>query len=58
MEKKTNLSLKPQRIDANTWYYENPGGIEVIHYPRRAKECLTIKISWRKLRASLKRKNS
>ena len=55
------------RIDDNNWYYEEPGGIELIHMQQRQyvhngtemtdKQAVHIKISWRKLRASLGRKD-
>lgn len=62
-----HLSLFPMSIDSNNWYYEEPGGIDFIHMQQRQcvhegiemtdKQAVHIKISWRKLRASLGRKD-
>jgi len=50
---KKHLSLAPQNINENCWYYEEPKGILII------QECnpLQILIPWGKLRASFKRKD-
>lgn len=53
------LSRNPQNIIEQCWYYEEPGGIEIIHeLPERIGKPLRIKISWRKLIASVKRYQS
>lgn len=57
-----NLSRKPMNIDKNNWYYEEPGYINLIHIPEGpeltiSKKAVHVKISWRKLRASLNRKD-
>jgi hypothetical protein len=56
------LSSKPMSIDKNNWYYEYPSGIELIHIPEQKEPmvfnpAIHIIISWRKLRASLGRKD-
>ena len=58
--KKNKLSLEPQQLDMG-WYYEDNGGIEVyIDFVAQQNRTgpAKIKIPWRKLRASLKRKDS
>jgi hypothetical protein len=48
-----HLSLWPQGIvRGEAWYYEEPRGISI--YTRKGPVCL---ITWRKLRASLARKD-
>jgi hypothetical protein len=47
-------------IDDDTWYYEDSSGIEVIHWVTDGNGHRTaqhIKISWRKLIASIGRYN-
>lgn len=54
------LSLKPQQIDEHNWYYEHRSYAELVHEVRdRAGYVRTdmICIPWRKLEASLKRRN-
>jgi hypothetical protein len=54
------LSLVPQYLGAHDWYYETNGEIELFHEVLMGEHyCRTdrIKIPWRKLRASLKRKD-
>ena len=47
------LSLKPQQVASDVWYYEENGGIEIYY-----KDHQIALISWRKLEASLKRKKA
>ncbi len=56
---KKDLKIAPHDIDNNAWWYEENGGIEIhvdtvvnVHH-----EHVTIKISWREIRAALKRKD-
>ena len=54
------LSPNPQKINDTNWYYEEPGGIEIIHQVHSPGGYLKtdhILISWKKLRASLRRKD-
>lgn len=51
-------SLKPQRIDADAWYYEYRGRIDVVVYINTgsgipASRC--VKIPWRTLERSMRR---
>ena len=41
--------------DKNIWWYEDNRGIDVIVHPHVA--CVSVQISWRALRAALKRKD-
>ena len=56
------LSLFPQKLDDFHWYYEENGGIYLYHSIKGATgqiidvDCVII--PWRKLSASLKRKQS
>ena len=54
------LSNNPQQIDKSSWYYENYSNIEIIHEVRTLSGALiqtdNIKIPWRKLLSSLKRR--
>lgn len=59
VNKKNGLSLEPQSLGLNDWYYEEKRGITVVHeviiettYLRTDQ----IFIPWRKIEASLKRK--
>ena len=56
------LSRKPQHITEHLWYYEEKRGILIVHEIRdnEGKYIRTdqITIPWRKLRNSLKRKDS
>lgn len=53
------LSLDPQHINENNWYYETKKGIEIIHQMRNihgnmiCNEIFTI--PWKKIENSLKR---
>lgn len=54
------LSRKPQNLRPGAWYYEEFGGIDVIYeiYMNGKFDRMgMIRIPWRKLRASLKRKD-
>lgn len=53
MKRKPKVSLNPQHINKNCWYYENPGNIEIY-----TDTGLAGKISKRKLKASLRRMGS
>lgn len=50
-----HLSRKPQNINRESWYYEEPSGIEIIY--QVGNNFYHINIPWRKLRNSLKRKD-
>ena len=52
-----HLSLFPKKIDKNNWYYEDIDGIEIVHVPVNYQDTAHIKIPWRKIRASLRRKD-
>jgi len=57
-----HLSRKSMNIDEHNWYYEDRDGIALIHSRMGSDGNLEpraehIKISWRKLRASLGRKD-
>lgn len=64
----SGLSLKPQGVTDELWYYEEPRGIEIIHEIRVADHLTGtlsryvrtdhILIPWRKIRASLRRKDA
>jgi hypothetical protein len=62
MNKPTKLSLYPQKINNFNWYYEEHGGICVIHEVRDENGEHTktdrFMIPWHKLRKSLKRNDS
>jgi len=50
------LSMSPQNIQDDTWYYEESYGLDIIHeLPERPGKPLHIKIPWRKLEASVRR---
>ncbi len=54
--KQPELSYRPQNISKETWYYEEHGGLEVIHeLPERIGQPLHIKIPWRKVVVSVSR---
>lgn len=51
-------SLKPQRIDKDTWYYEYKNKIELVLWvtnPDTSRSCHTVFIPWRKLKKSAAR---
>jgi hypothetical protein len=50
-----DLSRNPHPIDKNTWWYEDKQGISVVIEP--PQETKIVNISWRLLRAALKRKD-
>lgn len=55
------LSDKPQKIDAKTWYYEELHGLIIIHEVYNDKDfikTITIKLPWRSIMRSIKRKES
>lgn len=58
-----DLKLDPYHSDADKhwWYYECPGGIDVVHQDvdrnGNTLQPKTLHISWRKLRNMLKRKD-
>ncbi len=60
---KKHLSLDPQTIDEDTWYYEDMKGIDIRHDVQigtkrtGSKIHVSIQIPWAKLRASLKRRD-
>ena len=57
-KRKAKVSLGPQTINSETWYYENESSIEIISYERQDGRWANIRrfrIPSRKLLASLKR---
>ena len=54
---KKNLSRKPQRVTPDAWYYEENDGIQLYWDMPRRGPALVCVIPWRKLRASLHRKD-
>ncbi len=56
-----HLSRSAKGIDLETWYFEEPHGIEIIHVEPHETEKLKVtkhfKISWRALRGALARKD-
>ena len=58
--KRKGLSLSPQKINENAWYYENPRSIDVMYavvINDRIFRTDHIRIPARKLEASLRRMN-
>jgi hypothetical protein len=57
---KQGLREKPINLDEHNWYYEDKGGIDVIHEIRDEEgnyyRTDHIKIPWKKLLESVKRK--
>ena len=54
------LSDKAQEIDNKNWYFEYPDGIEIGHdvwHRGSLEDTHYIKIPWKMLRASLKRRD-
>jgi hypothetical protein len=49
------LRRDPQTIEAGAWFYEEHDGLSIIVTPREFS--IHLKIPWRKIRASLKRKD-
>jgi hypothetical protein len=49
-----HLKLWPHNINENWWWYEEPQGICVVHH-QGTKGAAMVNISWRSLRAALKR---
>lgn len=55
------LSNKPQNINTDTWYYEEPKGLTLIHWTTDkdgSRRAINIVIPWRMVSASLARKAS
>ncbi len=56
-----HLSRSPKTIGPQTWYYEEPHGIEIVHVePHETEKQIVTKhfvISWRKLRGAIARKD-
>lgn len=56
---KDDLSLKPQQVDASTWFYEEPKGICVVRQLRNKDDVLVqsdmFYLPWRKVAASVER---
>lgn len=50
-----DLSLNPQIVNENVWYYEENDGIRIFHQTK--EETYYFTVPWRKLRNSLKRKD-
>lgn len=58
-KKKSKLSLDPQQIDKENWYYEEKKGVLLVHEIRTKDGYLRtdqILIPWRMIAASMKRK--
>ena len=55
------LQLGPIKLSRTAWYYEEPRGITVVQEARTSDDehiqTVTSTITWRKLAASLRRKN-
>lgn len=55
-----DLSLNPQKINALTWYYEVPKGLQVVHEQRdddgQLRRTAVFVIPWGKVKKSLERK--
>jgi len=58
----SKLSASPQRIDDRNWYYEENGGIDLLHQIYDENDVLlktdVIRIPWKMLRKSLQRKDA
>lgn len=57
------LSRDPQHVCDGLWYYEDNGGISLVIdwaklHPKHETAQKIVLIPWRKLRASLKRKDA
>lgn len=55
------LSNNPQDINTDTWYYEEPKGLTLIHWTTDkdgSRRAINIVIPWRMVSASLARKAS
>ena len=55
-----HLSRYPIFIDMDTWYYEEPSGIEIIHIEPHETEDRKVThtiVLWEQLRKSIARKN-
>lgn len=52
---KRDLRAKPHHLNDDWWWYEEPQGICIVHYMGIRRGAYTVKISWRALRAALKR---
>ncbi len=58
---KRKLSLEPQNVTKELWYYEEPKGILIVHEIYSKNEYLRtdqLLIPWKMIRASLKRKDN
>ena len=54
------LKLAPIKLTSDAWYYEIPDHIEIIHWVTERdgyRRAHSISIPWRKLNASVRRKN-
>ncbi len=51
LKRVNKLSRAPIEIDNDTWYYEEPKGVEIIH--KQGHKYTHILIPWRKLRKSI-----
>lgn len=53
------LSLSPQNINDDAWYYEEPKGLHMVAYeapiPGHARQVLHLTIRWKTLEATMKR---
>lgn len=53
------LSLSPQHINKDAWYYEEPNGLHVVAYeapiPGHARQVLHLTVKWKTLEETMKR---
>jgi hypothetical protein len=52
----SDLKRDPHKIDENTWWYEEPRGLEIILHDADM-DSRRISIPWRAIRNALKRKD-
>jgi hypothetical protein len=55
-----HLSRRPQNVTPILWYYEEKGGLNIVHEIRHEGNLVRtdqIKIPWRKIRKSMERKD-
>ena len=52
---KKYLSLEPQRVNSQTWYYEENSGILIYSHVTGKPAATVIQIPWRLLRKSVQR---
>ena len=55
-----HLQDEPHRIDNDTWWYEETGGMLIVHWEDDSnlrRKAVHIKIPWRSIRGALQRKD-